>query len=355
MKLSLVCLCALLACAAADLPKPKKFSQLPRPLPIPVQPIPGPQPQPQPQPLPQPLPQPQPPRQSEMISAQEAAALLVELNANRAKWRQNGSQSYSVTQTISCFCPPEFRGPFDVVVAGGAITSVVFSPSSGLPNPPPNNINNNLLTVEGAFDRLEGFLKRKEGNRVARVTVTYDSALGYIKSFFVDINTLIADEEQSYTFENLKLAVPPKPPVKDNRLLELRINRAKWRAVRQSSYVYVLEVLCFCPANVRGPFTVTVAKGKVVSVVPDSADNSKIPSIEGLFDIIQRILDGTDKADEIKVTYDRVTGIPTTINIDFLKGAIDDERVYKAKLVKGGLPFKLPKFPKKTTKPFGQG
>jgi hypothetical protein len=36
--------------------------------------------------------------------------------------------------------------------------------------------------------------------------VEYDSSLGYPKSLFIDLDAMIADEEDSYTIKELKVA-----------------------------------------------------------------------------------------------------------------------------------------------------
>lgn len=129
------------------------------------------------------------------------------LDSNRAKWAATGITSYLLVEGISCFCPQEFRGPFDITVSNGAITAVSFSADSGLTGEPQRT--GGLLTIDEAFERLQGFLNRDRP--VARLSVTYDDAQGYITSFSVDIDTRIADEEQSYSFELARIISRTRP------------------------------------------------------------------------------------------------------------------------------------------------
>lgn len=74
--------------------------------------------------------------------------------------------------------------------------------------------------------------------------------------------------------------------------------RVKWSAVRPDVYVYKLVRGCFCPLTFRGPFTVTVTKGKVTNVVLEGKGQvaqSDIPTINGLFDFIAKSLSRPNK------------------------------------------------------------
>ncbi len=60
-------------------------------------------------------------------------------------------------------------------------------------------------------------------------------------------------------------------------------------------------------------------------------------TVQGLFDVVQDAIDSG--ADEVSVTYDPDLHYPTEINIDRIKGAIDDElRVFASDLEPTGNP-----------------
>ena len=50
--------------------------------------------------------------------------------------------------------------------------------------------------------------------------------------------------------------------------------------------------------------------------------------LDGLFDEIQSAIDSS--ADEISVTYDALTGFPSSVGIDYILEALDDEISYTA-------------------------
>ncbi|GMH39744.1 hypothetical protein BSKO_07642 [Bryopsis sp. KO-2023] len=291
------------------------------------------------------------------VSAQvDSNAILKELKRNRNKWRTFGLRTYKLKERQSCFCTPESLGPFDVTVVNDQITEVTFSADSNLPGSPNPNAKNFLLTIEGAFTRVEESVSKG----VARATVKYDANFGYITNFFIDFDERIADEEQSFTFELLTPVGPviplppvPTPPVvpvppvipvpvptpspKDPRAnLTLKINRQKWKALGPKSYKYRLRRLCFCFGGFTGPFLITVKDGKIVDVVFEgegpTPDNIDVPTIDGLFDIIEESI---PTVDSITVEYDRKLGFPLNISIDRIKLAIDDEITYTAEIVEG--------------------
>lgn len=113
--------------------------------------------------------------------------------------------------------------------------------------------------------------------------------------------------------------------------------RARWDSVRPASYDYRLRVLCFCAPSVTSPVTVTVRGTQVVGVVRDGGGAVEpeladlYPSVDGMFDQIRDAI--AEDADEIRVTYDPATGMPTEVVIDRSYMIADEEVRYEA----GGL------------------
>lgn len=122
------------------------------------------------------------------------------LDANRAKWAAQNIEAYKFKQTRSCFCPKEFRGPFDVVVFRERVISVLYSPDSGLTGEP--SYKDGLLTVEGVFDKVQEILNMDP--LPSRLTVSYDAELGYITNFRVDPKANTADDEKGASFGELE-------------------------------------------------------------------------------------------------------------------------------------------------------
>ena len=86
------------------------------------------------------------------------------------------------------------------------------------------------------------------------------------------------------------------------------------------------------------PLTIEVQNGEVVSITQQDgtavAENDpsytyfvEVATVERLFEKLSSSLNGG--ADEVLVTYDDTYGFPSTISIDQIKEAIDDEIAYQ--------------------------
>jgi hypothetical protein len=111
---------------------------------------------------------------------------------------------------------------------------------------------------------------------------------------------------------------------------DLERARQQWDASRPATYVYVIERLCFCLDEWRGPARVTVVGvDPTERVYVDTGDpvpaqaEDAFPSVDGLFAIIEDALD--EDAHSVEVIYDQSTGVPLEIRIDYIELAIDEE------------------------------
>ena len=115
---------------------------------------------------------------------------------------------------------------------------------------------------------------------------------------------------------------------------EVSRNQQKWTDANITHYRFELSIGCFCAFRNQMPLTIEVLNGEVVSMtgvdgsVVEKTDTnyeyySKYATIDRLFAELKADLGG--KADEVTVTYDATYGFPSTINIDFIKNAVDDE------------------------------
>ena len=110
-------------------------------------------------------------------------------------------------------------------------------------------------------------------------------------------------------------------------------NQNLWNDANISHYRYTLSLSCFCAFMDDMPLTIEVQNDKVVSItsgkgtIIDSTNpsysifESYIP-MENLFTQLKAAL---DEADEVAVLYDTTYGFPTSISIDQIKEAVDDE------------------------------
>ena len=114
-----------------------------------------------------------------------------ELALARALWADANMEDYEMTITRSCFCPPEWRGPYTVTVEEGEVASVIYEATPvGVGEPP---------TVEGLFELLE--TAYAEG--AVRVDVSYHEDWGYPMSLYIDKEEMMADEEIGYEVPEL--------------------------------------------------------------------------------------------------------------------------------------------------------
>jgi hypothetical protein len=108
---------------------------------------------------------------------------------------------------------------------------------------------------------------------------------------------------------------------------DLREAEARWNRQGINDYQVVVRYACFC--GYTRPVRMTVRFGNVVSRVdaetgePAPAFAEYVRDIEGLFDLIREAIER--KAHKVDVSYDRVYGYPTSIDLDYLFNAVDDE------------------------------
>jgi hypothetical protein len=115
---------------------------------------------------------------------------------------------------------------------------------------------------------------------------------------------------------------------------EFEQNRERWEAQGIQHYRFNLRIGCMCPWYGQMPLAIEVKDGEAVSIVASNGQNGapyletykKSSTVEALFDVIQSAQ--KSGADEIKVTYDPTYGFPTSIRIDNIKMAVDDEIGY---------------------------
>lgn len=169
------------------------------------------------------------------------------------------------------------------------------------------------LTVEEMFTFVE------DNVDVGSVEVDFDPDLGYPRLVFVQDGSVIVE------FGVLSLT-PGEADLQSAKsvLEELQQQRMKWADTGIADYTHVVEIGCFCPEDVRGPFEVTVVGGEVATVIFDGQSiepvNDDLLTVGGLFSTIEE----NAYSDEISVTYSP-EGYPTTIDIDPAHHVFDEE------------------------------
>ncbi len=111
-------------------------------------------------------------------------------------------------------------------------------------------------------------------------------------------------------------------------------NKATWDNANISHYRYTLSISCFCAFMDEMPVTIEVENDQVVSitsvkdVVIDPTDTLVYPVVEPyatIDDLFEQLKSALAEAEEITVVYDTTYGYPSSINIDYIKQAADDE------------------------------
>ncbi len=112
---------------------------------------------------------------------------------------------------------------------------------------------------------------------------------------------------------------------------ELADAHSRWQAANILHYRYNLRVACFCAFTNKMPMTIEVQNDRVVSVhfndgtLVSSEDQKMFErylTIDKLFDFTGQ---SQKDADQIQVVYDATYGFPSSVQIDFIKQAMDDE------------------------------
>ena len=118
-------------------------------------------------------------------------------------------------------------------------------------------------------------------------------------------------------------------------ITELETHRKLWQAQNITSYDYTFNKMCFCPPPANTPAIISVRNNAITSVSnPETSqpiDNPEIDfykSIDQLFEVLEEAVQR--KADRITVKYDAKLGYPTSIFIDYIKLAADDEVAFSA-------------------------
>ena len=125
----------------------------------------------------------------------------------------------------------------------------------------------------------------------------------------------------------------------DDAQKRLTENRRKWTEKAIKNYQYEFQRICFCPPAVTKRVKLTVRDGVVENAqqadTGESVDKSKYElylTVEALFDYIQAAID--KKAHAVNVVYDAEMGYPTSVDVDYIERAVDDEiRFRTGKLV----------------------
>jgi hypothetical protein len=114
----------------------------------------------------------------------------------------------------------------------------------------------------------------------------------------------------------------------DDRMRDLVAARARWNQFGASNYTMDVQLLCFCPTE--GVATVTVAGGRVTSVIVKDTGRpvnafmlNAYRTVEGLFDQLEDAIERD--AHRLEAEYDAHAGFPLRFYIDYSANVADEE------------------------------
>ncbi|HEY9604053.1 MAG TPA: DUF6174 domain-containing protein [Allocoleopsis sp.] len=122
----------------------------------------------------------------------------VQLLRNWQKWRERNITNYRYTLRVSCFCAPEVRQPVIVEVRNGRVASIV-SASTGKP------VNAEFFKEYDSVPKAFNLVRDAIAKDAHRVSVTFNSTLGYPTDVNIDYSAQMADEERAFTIEKLEV------------------------------------------------------------------------------------------------------------------------------------------------------
>lgn len=117
---------------------------------------------------------------------------------------------------------------------------------------------------------------------------------------------------------------------------EARLTAAqrRWESTRPASNSYTMQqrVVCFCVTGAT-PFQVTVTSGTVARAVNLTNGESMAPTLLSIFRTVDELFaearEGLKREGVVKsLAFDATLGYPTTLSLDPLPNAVDDEVTY---------------------------
>ena len=125
-----------------------------------------------------------------------------ELERNEKLWQSQNLTSYDFTLERQCFCPEDWRGPVDITVRNGKVTSVTYVSNGQTATAEKFGDVDTIDELFGVIrDAYEG--KNTFDQKAETVNVTYHPEMGYPLTIYIDVSQMMADEEQGYTIEEL--------------------------------------------------------------------------------------------------------------------------------------------------------
>jgi len=137
-----------------------------------------------------------------VLSSSCGSSANSELERNEKLWQSQNLTSYDFTLERQCFCPEDWRGPVNITVRNGKVTSLVYVSNGQTATADKFG---DVDTIDELFDVIRDAYEGKNtfDQKAETVNVTYHPEMGYPLTIYIDVSQMMADEEQGYTVENL--------------------------------------------------------------------------------------------------------------------------------------------------------
>lgn len=110
-------------------------------------------------------------------------------------------------------------------------------------------------------------------------------------------------------------------------------NLSNWNDANISHYRYQLGVSCFCPFGEQMPITIEVKNDEVILIT--DVNGNEVSESDPIWEILNQYLtidrlfvslkSSLNDAEKIEVSYDAEYGFPSSIAVDYIIQAVDDE------------------------------
>lgn len=140
-------------------------------------------------------------RVDEFVAGGAAGDEQVALAAARQRWTDSGiDDDYEYTFSNTCFCPPQFVGPFRAAVVAGEVVEATYEGVDlfDIADLDIEAYSDRVLTVDQVFTEIDRAIAEAHS-----FSAEYHPELGYPTNVFIDWDQQIADEEAGYRISDL--------------------------------------------------------------------------------------------------------------------------------------------------------
>lgn len=125
--------------------------------------------------------------------------------------------------------------------------------------------------------------------------------------------------------------------------LDLAAAQSRWQAHGPPSYVFDLQLSCFCLQETFGRVSITVVDGRFVGAIRADSGTSvdsllfeNYLTVDRAFETTHRLLEA--KPASFAASYDPSLGYPTMVSVDPIARAVDDELTFRILALHAVLP-----------------